>query len=199
MSNVIKYIKNNYLKMVLYLLIVLSIVLMIVIKVINPLKNLYNTVYDENEVLKIEKVSFPLVQNIKLNKSNLNLITIYFSDDSINMHDYTISVLDEDKNILFNHEYLDYESNIVLIDAGFLKRDTTYELVVECDSCDDVQMAIGKSIDDKNEIIGTNGKALKLTVNSYENNNNYYWYPLIIIAISFTLLPLIRSKENEKK
>ena len=56
-------------------------------------------------------------------------------------------------------------------------------------------MAIGTSIDDKNKIEETKNSALKLFINNVEKDNNYYWYPLMIIAISLILLPFSRSNK----
>ena len=195
---VIDFFKNLQLtkiQIILYLLIIISLLLIIILFVKSPKKFVTTTVFDKNKIIDIENVEFPIKQNISLNKQDLSLITVFFGDSSINDFEYNIKVIDEFDNILSNHTYNNYESDIVLIDAGHLKSNKNYQLIIDCDDCENIKMAIGTSIDDKNKIEETKNSALKLFINNVEKDNNYYWYPLMIIAISLILLPFSRSKK----
>ena len=195
---VIDFFKNLQLtkiQIILYLLIIISLLLIIILFVKSPKKFVTTTVFDKNKIIDIENVEFPIKQNISLNKQDLSLITVFFGDSSINDFEYNIKVIDEFDNILFKHTYNNYESDIVLIDAGHLKSNKNYQLIIDCDDCENIKMAIGTSIDDKNKIEETKNSALKLFINNVEKDNNYYWYPLMIIAISLILLPFSRSKK----
>ena len=198
-DKILKKLKINHNVLIIYILILLSIILMMFIKLVKPEIVIQSAIINTNKELSIKEVKFPIVQNINLDKEKMKNINVYFHDVSINNYEYRISVYDKDKNVLFSHDYVDYESDIVLIDAGPLKKDSNYQLIIECDTCENVKMAIGESIDKHNKIENTKKDALKLTVDSYKHNNNYYWYPLMIIAICLTLLPLARSKNNEKQ
>lgn len=195
-----KLFKNcNIRVIILYIIILLSIGLIILIYLLNPKSINHNSTFRKNNTIEKKEVNFPIVQNIKLKEENLKIITLYFDDDSINAYPYTINVYDEDNNLLFNHDYIEYNSNIVLIDSGPINYNKKYKVVIDCDECRNVKMAVGKSINNKNKIEKTKNDSLKITIDNYKKNNNYYWYPLIIIAVCLTLLPLARSTKNGKK
>ena len=100
MNKIIPYFKKNLLKKIAVLMIILSIVATLIIYIKNPHKLETNTIYDKNNSLIKKEVEFPLIQNIKFDKDFLNLISIYFDDDSINNYDYNIKIYDENDNIL---------------------------------------------------------------------------------------------------
>lgn len=185
-------------ELIIYILLAISIILIIFIFFAKPKVTSHSLIYKENKEVSIKNVKFPLKQNIKLDEDNMRLISLYFLDDSINDFEYRISVYD-DKDVLFSHNYVNYESNIVLIDAGPLEKNKNYILTIECDTCENVKLAIGDGINKYNKLNSSNKDSLKLTVDNLKINNNYYWYPLMMIAICLTLLPLARSKIDEKK
>lgn len=185
-------------ELIIYILLAISIILIIFIFFAKPKVTSHSLIYKENKEVSIKNVKFPLKQNIKLDEENMRLISLYFLDDSINDFEYRISVYD-DEDVLFSHNYVNYESNIVLIDAGPLEKNKNYILTIECDTCENVKLAIGDGINKYNKLNSSNKDSLKLTVDNLKINNNYYWYPLMMIAICLTLLPLARSKIDEKK
>ena len=179
----------------LILLIFLSILFMIFIFIKSPKKNVNTSIFNANYKTDIENVHFPIQQNILLDKQGMGIITLYLGDSSINEFDYNIKVTDKYQNVIFNHSYNNYESDIILIDAGRLKSNKAYRLEIDCDKCENVKMDIGKSIDSNNRIDKTKNKSLKIYINNIESEKNYYWYPLMAISICLILLPLSRSKK----
>ena len=199
-NNIINYIKNNPQKLFCYFLIFAGILLFILVFLIKPHKltseGLYSITNPEDEYQ--QEITFPIEQKITISKKILNGIYLYLGEDDINSYPYTVTLKDEEGTEYFNHYFnLDYDSNIIYIGLP-LTIDTTKEflLTIDCQECKNVELSVMDANQDNTHIVGNDDKTLKLSIDYYKKNNNYYWYTALSIVIGLTLLTLARRKEQ---
>ena len=162
------------------------------------MKLVSNYVYSSNIESEISEVIFPLEQIIKVHHDNLTNIWIKLEDDSINNYNYRLNLKNHNNDILFENEYINYESNIILISLGLIEdsEDETFQLSIQCDDCQNVNIAKVNTLDDS-YIVGDEKNTMKIYYDYYEPNNNFYWYSIMSIVLGFVLIPFSKEKRYE--
>lgn len=196
------WIKEHSKSLFCYLLIFASVLLALIVIIKKPMKLVTTYTYNTGVDVVLEKVTFPMEQDIKVNVDNLSAITIYPEDDSLNKYQYQVEITDEDDKQLFYHDFKDYNGDQMYFYFGIIpdSKNKILHVKINCDECKNVKMGIGKSLNKETSILENSGNTLKISMNNYSKNNSFYWYSILAIVIALTLLPLARSEEkNEKK
>ena len=196
----IKKVKKNKELLFCYLLIGGSILFALLIFIIKPNKLDTTALYDYAYMPEVKEVNFPLVQQIKIEKDNLVAINLYLGESNINEYDYIVRLTDKDGNSYYEENFSNYNSNVISMNLGNMEnsQDFEFSLTIDCETCSNISLDIGKSINKDNYIVGTDKDVLKLEVNNYSVNNSYYWYSFLGIVIGLTLLPLTRGDKHER-
>ena len=198
-----KKILANRKKLFCYGLIFISIMFFITIIITKPLKIQKNYIYDTGIDLVYKKLTFPIIQNLKIDYDNLSVINIYLKDtyvineitEKYNLH---VELYNKEK-IYFNEKFTNYEPNIIQINLGKIpnSKDKIFTLKISCEDCQSIKIPVRKSINQNNEIEGLDNETLQILYTNYVPNNSYYWYSILGIVIGLTLLPLARGEEHE--
>ena len=198
MNKLLDYFKENCKILFCYLLILLGVLLAVIVFIKKPMKLVSNYVYSSNIESEISEVIFPLEQIIKVHHDNLTNIWIKLEDDSINNYNYRLNLKNHNNDILFENEYINYESNIILISLGLIEdsEDETFQLSIQCDDCQNVNIAKVNTLDDS-YIVGDEKNTMKIYYDYYEPNNNFYWYSIMSIVLGFVLIPFSKEKRYE--
>lgn len=197
----VKWIKIHLKSLFCYFLIFLAILLFIVVIVKRPMKLITTYTYNTGVNVELKDVTFPIEQDIKVDVDNLNAITIYPGDVSLNQFQYQVKLTDEDGNQYFYHDFKDYDSDFMYLYFGTIpdSKNKTLRLIINCDECENVKMGIGKSLNNGTSILGSSGDTLEISMNNYSKNNSFYWYSILAIVIALILLTLARSEEKNGK
>ena len=183
-------IKKYHKKIITYSFFLLGVLSIIIIFLLHPQKTSIQTSlnYDSMES-ELTEISFPFIQDIPINTTNPDYLELYFGDDSINNHDYTITA-SQNNQTLFQHTYINEQSNIIRIPTADnnLQPNDTVTIRISCeDSCPNTQFKL-YDID--------HHPTLKTAQASHSADYRYYWYSLFLIVIGLTLIPF--TKENKQ-
>lgn len=178
-------IKKHYQKIISYGLIALGALLIIFTLIRQPQKMSIQEIYDHNNEPTLSKISFPYSIEISTTTDKISYIELYFGDDSINQHKYTVSVLKDSKS-LFEHTYINEESNIVqlpLVESD-VKPNDNIVINISCkDSCENVKF----------ELYDTpKGQLPKIGIASTSTDYRYLWLGSFLLAVGLTLYPLTK-------
>lgn len=201
MSNLLKKIRMN-LKIIFCIgLIILAILMLIWIIIFKPQKNskvyLYNTGYKSKNVIFANKIE----QDIYPNVDTFNAFNIDIGSKTFKNIDFNIKVEDYEGKVYFDSDVSNYNSTLFYLYLGELNnmKNKILKLSITCKNTCAIKAKTSKSLNKKNHIKDYNNSSLNITVDSTSLNKNYYWYPIMMIAISILLMPFSRSEENEKK
>lgn len=155
-----------------------------------------SNLYSEKDKFNLEKVSFPLIEKIDTSKMKVSAISLNLGNNSINKFEYRIQILNENKKVLFTHDFSNYPGYDYYLYFGNV---STKELIlkIDCPNCDNVKVSTAK-IDSNVSLNNKQNKSLKIGVTSCSINYQYYWYSLMMILFGCVLLIFARSEENEK-
>ena len=200
-KNLLKWIQKNLNSLFCYFLIFIAILLFAVVIIRKPMKLVTTYTYNTGVNLELKDVTFPIEQDIKVDVENLNAITIYPGDDSLNKFQYQVKLTDEYGKQYFYHDYKNYNSNFMYLYFGTIpdSKNKTLRLTINCYECKNVKMMIGKSLNDATSLLGSSDDTLMISMNNDSRNNSFYWYSILAIVIALTLLPLARSEEKNEK
>lgn len=198
MTKIKKFFIKNYKLIISYGFIFFGIITAITIIIVKPQKSETLFLYDSSSTSQTMPVSFPFEIQIKNKANNLNYVDFYLGNDSLNEYQYTLKLYDEAK-IYFEHEYVNYNSNIIRIPiTEGIELDKVLTLNIDCKQCKDVKFDLYKSVD-TSHIIGDEENTLQIVEVGRSVNYGYIWYALLFVAIGLTLLPLAKESCNEKQ
>lgn len=189
----LRMIKDDWKLLFSLLMIGLGVLLFVVVLIKQPMKKGMTPLFNDGKEVLVKKVFFPIEQEITISADKLTGFWLYLDDDSINKYDYDVKLVDENDNIYFDNKFNDYKSNIIYMGIGLLENsvDKKLKLIIDCDSCNKVKMAV--ALDNRDN------EVLKLYEESYVDNSNiYYWHAFLSIVIGLVLLPLAKEERNEK-
>lgn len=184
-----------------YLLFLFSILLFVVIILKQPQKNVTTYVYNTSYDIYKQKVSFPYEQYIYIDVDNVNAVNILLDDAlEINKYKYMITLLNENNQKLFYHEFEKYDSSYMYMYFGNQKKSINkkYKLVIECPECQNVEMYVGTPLE-KETVATDESFTLPITLNSQNFNSRLLWYPIFGILIGIILYPLAKEVDDGKK
>lgn len=201
MKKKLKLIRINIKILFCFSLLFLAFLLFIAIIVVKPQKLATFNLYNVEGKTSIKSFSNKIEQYIYSDVDKIQAFHVYLDDDSITKCDFHIEITDENKKSYFSQDVSDYNTNVLYLNIGeiYNTKNKIFKLVISTDDCSTLKAVVGTSVNKKNHLAGLNNKTLKITVDSFEKNNSYYWYCFVLIAISLLLMPLARSEKNEKK
>ena len=180
----------------------LSILFGLFVYIKKPSNDEVNNIYDSNNKITKAELNLPLTQHIKIDKDRLKKIDIYLGDLSINDINYSIQLIGSDGKTYFDHNYEDYNADIIEFDLGIIEKSKNmeFDIKITCnDICDSFYANTVKQNDKNNSITNMNNTSLVITYDSNEYDKTYYWYAIMGILISLTLYPLAKEDNDEKK
>lgn len=196
-----KYILKKRKSIFCYSLVFISLILCLFILVIKPKKVETVQSFESKNDYELTKISFPFEQKIKINDNNLYFIDFYLHDLSINNYNYHLELLDDNNKLYYEHDYVNYDSDIIRISFAPLinSKDLNLKLRLTCDDCNDVYFATSKVSDNDTYIVNDEDRTMNVYLSYYLDNRSYYWYVLLMLAVSFTLLPIALEEEKHEK
>lgn len=198
MNKALNFFKEKWKLLFCYLLILLGILLVIVVLIMKPMKLTSYYVYSQAEAADISEVIFPLEEKIKINHSNLSDIWIYLEDNSLNAYSFQVELRNSKDEICFEHQYVDYESNILHIYLGLIEysKDEVFTLKINCDECQNVKVAKSTAVDNS-YIVGDSDNTLRIYYDYYVPNNTFYWYSILAVVLGLMLIPFAKENSDE--
>lgn len=184
-------IKKHYQKIISYGLIIIGSLFLIILLIIRPQVISSKPIYDYNNEPENTKISFPFSQEITIGVPKIDHLELYFGDDSINKHEYTISIQQDSKTI-FEHTYINEQSNIIQIPLSESSPSSndkiTLNIVCE-DNCNNVHMKLYDT---------EAGLSPKILAVFRITNLKYFWIAVFILTVGLILFIVVKEDNEEK-